>query len=153
MSQTADILTRKLSSVHHLLLTVPRKGHCNLFFFLSYRAIIQIYRAINEKIYKFTRDNQSVYRAISLNYRAIISQFIAVVMNKTDKIREGQIQIGDKHNYRPLSQPMVKETHSKVLRLITDLHRENHIDDMTRKWLFQTPNLKHLIHNSKQTLF
>ena len=90
------------------------------------------------------------------NYRAIISQFIAVVMNKTDKIREGQIQIGDKHNYRSLSalsQPMVKETHSKVLRLITDLHRENHIDDMTRKWLFQTPNLKHLIHNSKQTLF
>ena len=51
-------------------------------------------------------------------------------MNKTDKIREGQIQIGDKHNYRPLSQPMVKETHTKVLRLITDLHRENH----------QTPN-------------
>ena len=30
--------------------------------------------------------------------------------------------------------------HSKVLRLITDLHRENHIDDMTRKWLSQTPN-------------
>ena len=58
------------------------------------------------------------------NYRAIISQFIAVVMNKTDKIREGQIQIGDKHNYRPFSQPMVNETHSKVLRLITDLHSE-----------------------------
>ena len=49
-----------------------------------------------------------------------------VVMNKTDKIREGQIQIEDKHNYRPLSEPMVKETHSKVLRLITDLQRENH---------------------------
>ena len=64
------------------------------------------------------------------NYRAIISQFIAVVMNKTDKIREGQIQIGDKHNYRPPSQPMVKETHSKVLCLITDLHHENYIDDM-----------------------
>ena len=60
------------------------------------------------------------YRAISLNYRAIISQFIPVVMNKTDEIREGQIQSGDKHNYRPLSQPMVKEAHSKVLRLITD---------------------------------
>ena len=54
-----------------------------------------------------------------------------VVMNKTDKIREGQIQIDDKHNYRPLPEPMVKETHSKVLRLITDLHRENHIDDVT----------------------
>ena len=70
-------------------------------------------------------------------------------MNKTDKIREGQIQIGDKHNYRPLSQPMVKETHSKVLRLITDPHCENHIDDMKRK----TPNLKHLNHNSKQNRF
>ena len=44
-----------------------------------------------------------------------------VVMNKTDKIREGQIQIDDKQNYRPLSEPMVKETHSKVLRLISDL--------------------------------
>ena len=42
---------------------------------------------------------------------------IKVVMNKTDKIREGQIQIDDKHNYRPLPEPMVKETHSKVLRL------------------------------------
>ena len=87
------------------------------------------------------------------NYRTIISQFIAAVMNKTDKKREGQIQIGDKHNYRPLSQPMVKETHSKVLRLITDPQRENHIDDMTWKLLSQTPNLKHLIHNSKQNRF
>ena len=74
-------------------------------------------------------------------------------MNKTDKIREGQIQIEDKHNYRPLSQPMVKETHSKVLRLITDLHRENHIDDMTRKWLSQSLSLylKHLIHLEYQS--
>ena len=62
-----------------------------------------------------------------------------VVMNKTDKIREGQIQIDDKHNYRPLSEPMVKETHSKVLRLISDRRREKLIDDMTRKWLSQTP--------------
>ena len=37
-----------------------------------------------------------------------------VVMNKTDKIREGQIQIDDEHNYRPLLEPMVKETHNKV---------------------------------------
>ena len=49
-----------------------------------------------------------------------------VVMNKTDKIREGHIQIDNKHNYRPLSEPMVKETHTKVLHLITDLQHENH---------------------------
>ena len=54
--------------------------------------------------FKINRDNRSFYRAISLNYRTIISQFIAEVMNKIDKIRESQIQIGDKHNYRPLSQ-------------------------------------------------
>ena len=47
-------------------------------------------------------------------------------MNKTDKIRDGHIQIDNKHNYRPLSEPMVKETHTKVLRLITDLQHENH---------------------------
>ena len=54
-----------------------------------------------------------------------------VVINKTDKIREGQIQIDDEHNYRPLPEPMPKETHNKVLRLITDLHREKHIHLMT----------------------
>ena len=42
-----------------------------------------------------------------------------VVMNKTVKIKEGQIQIDDEHNYRPLLEPMVKERHNKVLRLIT----------------------------------
>ena len=42
-------------------------------------------------------------------------------MNKTDKIREGQTQIDDKNNYSPLTEPMVKETQSKVLRLITNL--------------------------------
>ena len=39
-------------------------------------------------------------------------------MNKIDKIREGQIQIDDEHNYKPLVEPMLKETHSKVVRLL-----------------------------------
>ena len=55
-----------------------------------------------------------------------------VVMNKNDKIREGQIQIDDQNNYSPLVQPMVKETHNKVSRLISELHHGNHIDDMTK---------------------
>ncbi|XP_068671201.1 synaptonemal complex protein 1-like [Montipora foliosa] len=76
---------------------------------------------------------------ININIKKADKGSTTVVMNKTDKIREGQIQIDDEHNYRPLPEPMVKETH-KVLRLITDLHREKHIDDMTRKWLSQTPN-------------
>ena len=78
-----------------------------------------------------------------------------VVMNTIHKIQEGQIQINDQNNYRLLDiiiiinsrrasrlldNPMVKETHSKVLRLITNLHLGNHIDNMTKKWLSQTPN-------------
>ena len=65
-----------------------------------------------------------------------------VVMNKTDKIKEGENLLDDEQSYRRLTEPMVKGTHNKVLHLITltDLHRENHIDDMTKKWLPQTPN-------------
>ena len=37
-----------------------------------------------------------------------------VVMNTIHKIQEGQIQLNDQNNYRPLDNPMVKETHSKV---------------------------------------
>ena len=43
-----------------------------------------------------------------------------VVMNKTDKVREGQTQIDDEDNYSPLAEPMAKETQSKVSRLITN---------------------------------
>ena len=50
-------------------------------------------------------------------------------MNKTDKIREGQIQIDDEHNYKPLVEPMLKETQSKVKRLI---NYGKHNDEMTR---------------------
>ena len=53
-------------------------------------------------------------------------------MNKTNKIRKGQIQIKDKHNYRPLVEPMGKEIHSKDLRLITDLRREKQIYTLTK---------------------
>ena len=37
-----------------------------------------------------------------------------VVMNTIDKIQEGQIQINDQNNYRPLDNPMVKETQQGV---------------------------------------
>ena len=54
-------------------------------------------------------------------------------MNKTDKITEGQIQLDDEENYRPLATPMVEETSARVERLITELHRNDHIGTMTRK--------------------
>ena len=61
-------------------------------------------------------------------------------MNKPDKIAEGQIQLDDVDNYRPLTTPMVEETSARVERLITELHRSDHIDTIIRKWLSQTAN-------------
>ena len=61
-----------------------------------------------------------------------------VVLSKQDKINEGQIQLNNKDHYMPLEQPL--ETNRKVTQLINELYRRNHIDEMTKKWLCQTPN-------------
>ena len=63
-----------------------------------------------------------------------------VIMNKQDKIQEGLIQLDDRNNYVPLEEPMVKDTFQRVQNIIKDLHRGEHIDEMTTKWLSQTPN-------------
>ena len=56
------------------------------------------------------------------------------------KTQEGQVLLDDKNNYTPLTTPMVEETARKTRAIIDDLHRGNHIDTMTKKWLLQTPN-------------
>ena len=61
-------------------------------------------------------------------------------MDKQDKIQEGQVQIKDLNNYRPLDSPMVTHTQTKVSRLISELLHGNYIDEMTRKWLLRTSN-------------
>ena len=40
----------------------------------------------------------------------------------------------------PLEQPVVVETNRKVTQLTNELYRKNHIDEMTTKWLCQTPD-------------
>ena len=40
---------------------------------------------------------------------------------------------------RPLAVPMDEDTSRKVQQLITVLHNEHHINEMTEKWLCQTP--------------
>ena len=63
-----------------------------------------------------------------------------VVMNAQDKKQEGQIQLDNINNYRPLETPMVAETKYRVNQLINDLYNGNHIDQITKTWLCQTPN-------------
>ena len=57
---------------------------------------------------------------------------------------EGQIQLDNMHEHgkllRPLAVPMDEDTSRKVQQLITVLHNEHHINEMTEKWLCQTPN-------------
>ena len=62
-----------------------------------------------------------------------------VVMSKEDKLNEGQIQLNAIEYYRPLESPMVEETGKRVLDLINELYHGNFIDEMTKKWLCQTP--------------
>ena len=64
-----------------------------------------------------------------------------VVMNREDKINEGQKQLDDRNNYQPLDKPMVRDTSQRVKHLITALHQAGCIDEMTVKWFNLSPNL------------
>ena len=61
-------------------------------------------------------------------------------MNKADKIYEAKVQLDNRKHYERLKAPMVKITQEKVNDLVSRLHQGEHIDDMTKKWLSQTPN-------------
>ncbi|XP_067017350.1 uncharacterized protein [Acropora muricata] len=63
------------------------------------------------------------------------------VLNTADKILEGQVQLDNVEDYRPVLRPMVKDTSLRVLILVSELYQQNHIDDMTKtEWLCLTPN-------------
>ena len=64
-----------------------------------------------------------------------------VIMNKADKMYEAKVQLHNRKHYERLKAQMVKTTQEKVNDLISRLHQGEHIDDMTKKWLLQTPNL------------
>ena len=74
----------------------------------------------------------------ALNLKKADKGTTAVIMNKTDKIKEAQELLDNREHYNLLRQPMVKDTHQRVNQIITQLHQGNHIDDMTAKWLSQT---------------
>ena len=62
-------------------------------------------------------------------------------MNESSKIQEAEVQLEKREYYQPLEAPMVSNTQTKVNQPIIDkLHRGKHIDDMTKKWLAQTPS-------------
>ena len=75
----------------------------------------------------------------ALTLKRLTEGTTAVVLNIEDKIKEGQTQLDNKEHYRPLVNPMIKETSQRVQQLISELYLRNHIDEMTKTWLSQTP--------------
>ena len=63
-----------------------------------------------------------------------------VIMNKADKIYEANVQLDHRKHYERLKAPTAKTTQEKVNDPISRLHQGEHIDDMTKKLLLQTPN-------------
>jgi len=68
-----------------------------------------------------------------------------VLMNRENKIKEGQELLDDRNNYQPLDEPMVRKTSKRVKNLITALQLAGCIDEMTVKWL-----IRHQIHQEFQ---
>ena len=54
-----------------------------------------------------------------------------IIINRQDKIKEGQSLLDDKNNYRPLVESMIESTSQKVQQLVKSLSQEGHIDSMT----------------------
>ena len=63
-----------------------------------------------------------------------------VIMNKCDKMQEAQTHLNNREHYKLLKNAMAEETLQRVNELVTRLHQNNFIDDMTKKWFSQTRN-------------
>ena len=75
-----------------------------------------------------------------INIKKADKRITTVIMHKQDKTQEGQVQLDDRNNYIPLQKTMVEETSQRVKQVTRQLHQGGYIDDMTVKWLSQTPN-------------
>ena len=56
-----------------------------------------------------------------------------VILNVTDKLQEGLVQLNNRDHYLSLKKPMVTETLQKAKEIISQLHNDKYIDDMTKK--------------------
>ena len=55
-----------------------------------------------------------------------------VIMNKSNKIQEAEVQLENREHYKPLEAPMGNIAQTKVNQIIDKLHRGKHIDDMAQ---------------------
>ena len=93
-----------------------------------------------ERFRKLTFRALALRRSDAINLKKADKGTTTVITNKADKIYEAKVQLDNRKHYERLKAPMVKTTQEKVNDLISRLHQGEHIDDMTKKWLLQTPN-------------
>ena len=103
-------------------------------------AEVKIYKPKNNLPKNERQALQELKQNNNINVKKADKGTTTVFMNKQDKIREAQILLDEKENYKPLSLPMAFETSQRVKHLINALHDGGYIDDMTKRWLSLTPN-------------
>jgi len=82
---------------------------------------------------------QALKRNTNISLKKADKRTTTVALNIEDRIKESQIQIENRENYRPLVNPVVEETNLRVQQLISELYLGNLIDEMTKTWLCKTP--------------
>ncbi len=61
-------------------------------------------------------------------------------MDTANKIQEGYEQVSNEKFYKPLEEPIVSQTATKVNTIVNTLFSNGHIDKMTYKWLNSSQN-------------
>ena len=82
---------------------------------------------------------QALKRDTNISLKKADKRTTTVALNIEDRIKEGQTQLENRENYRPLVNPVVEETNLRVQQLISELCLGNLIDEMTKTWLCKTP--------------
>ncbi|XP_068704782.1 uncharacterized protein [Montipora foliosa] len=94
--------------------------------------------------YNFSRKEYMAVKELkqntAINLKKADKGSTTVILNITDTLQEGLIQLNHRDHYLPLEKPMVAETLQKAKELISQLHNDKYIDDMTKEWLSQTLN-------------
>ena len=103
-------------------------------------AEVKIFKPKNNLPYRERQAIKELEQNTNINIKKADKGTTTVIMNKEDKIREGQVLLDKRENYESLALPMVTETSQRVKELIKALYHGNHIDEMTEKWLSLTPN-------------
>ena len=83
---------------------------------------------------------QELKNNTAINIKRADKGSTTVLLNRSEKIQEAQVQLNNRDHYKPLAKPMVEDTLLRVNEIVTQLHQGKHIDDMTKKWLSQTPH-------------